>query len=161
MNTADRTSIPPQCRCFTGTAVNTEHQPGCPYYAHLKEDARLRYELSVADYPGKKELQAENARLREELDIAREKAAGRGRVADANLQAELTRLRERNKALEAQYVEDVAEIDNVNAQRDTLLEAIREIATLCWNPAIGMPTTPYSKLHNIARSAIDEIEGES
>ena len=33
-------------------------------YDQLKaENGRLRYELSVADYPGKKELQAENARL--------------------------------------------------------------------------------------------------
>lgn len=103
------------------------------------------------------------------LDTLREKLRGLEEEAAASKQeAEYARvvageaIRQKDVATAQLADERVAREAFAKAKREELEaklraaeEALREIATLTWNPAIGLPETPDWKLHQIAREALE------
>lgn len=48
-----------------------------------------------------------------------------------------------------------AECPGCHDQKKLMRDALREIAELTWNPAIGLADPSFAEIHNIARKAIE------
>lgn len=66
---------------------------------------------------------------------------------------EILSLLDRERDITKVLTEHVGTLMDKNAR---LLEALRTIAELTWNPAIGLRKLPYSDLHNVARAALEK-----